>query len=575
MYNNHVLKRLVIAFSSFLTLVSYGYAASVSLTPSSGLYAVGQNIAITMSVTGNKESINAVAGQLSFSKDILQISSIVKDGSIIKLWAEEPTFSNKAGTVNLAGVVFNGFNSPKGKIVTINFTAKRSGSASVLFSSGSVLANDGEATNVLEDLNGATLTIGETDKSPKPSTSPSVNALTPAAPIVTSNTHPNIDAWYTNVVATFAWAPPSDVVDVKGSLDTLPNGSPTDSYGLDTKTKTLNIPADGVYYFHLQYKNALGWGGITHYPVKIDTTRPEVLSIKLLGDKDKIRALPSFIINSKDKTSGIASFGMKLDYEDVVSIAPQGDDTIYTISGIAPGKHTLIVRALDKANNATTDSIDFDIIPLEKPVITSYKENLLPGEKIELTGKTKYASSTVEVTYTDEQNNEYKDTTPTNYNGDWKITFGPQLRPSIYQMRVRVIDPSDGAQSYFTDPKRVTIKAIEPFSITKFILDWLSIILLSIFATFLILIVAWYCYKKFKEYRNRILREMGRAEALLPKDLEALTKNLVDNHDILMAVAESRELTKEEDAMLENLKRQLETTDKDLIDKVKSSRYLP
>ena len=58
-------------------------------------------------------------------------------------------------------------------------------------------------------------------------------------------------------------------------------------------------------------------------------------------------------------------------------------------------------------------------------------------------------------------------------------------------------------------------------------------------------------------------------------DIEALTRNLVDNHDMLMAVAENRDLTKEEDAMLENLKRQLETTDKDLIEKVKSSRYLP
>ena len=575
MYVNQSIKRLIIAPFLFLIFSLQAYSASVSLLPASGLYVVGQNISITMYVTGNKEPINAVAGQLKFSKDMLQISSIVKDGSIIKLWAEEPTFSNKAGTINLAGIVFNGFNEVKGKIVTINFTAKRTGQASVLFSSGSVLANDGNATNVLEDLNGASLTISEGDRNPKPSTSPSSNALTPAAPIITSSTHPNTDAWYTNITAIFAWNPPSDVIDVRGSLDMLPNSVPTDIYGVDLKTKTVNIPTDGIYYFHLQYKNALGWGAITHYPVKIDTVRPEVLSIKLIGDKEKLRALPSFTINAKDRTSGIASFSLKLDYEDVVSIAPQGEDTVYTISGIAPGKHTLIVRALDKAGNATTDSIDFGIIPLEKPIITSYKDTLSQGDKIELAGKTKYASSTVEVVYIDDQNNEYKDTTATNFNGDFTMTFLPHLKAGLYQMKARVIDNSDGAQSYFTDPVKVTIKSIEPFSLGAFLLNWLSLILISIVATFLILLVLWYCYRKFKEYRNRILRKMGRAEALLPRDIEALTRNLVENHDMLMAVAENRDLTNEEDAMLENLKRQLETTDKDLIEKIKDSRYLP
>jgi signal transduction histidine kinase len=142
-------------------------------------------------------------------------------------------------------------------------------------------------------------------------------------------------------------------------------------------------------------------------------------------------------------------------------------------------------------------------------------------------------------------------------------------------MKARVIDNSDGAQSYYTDPKRVTIKSVEPFSLGTFILNWLSLILIAIVATFLILLILWYSYRKFREIKNRIARRMNRAEALLPRDIEELTKNLVENHDMLMAVAENRDLTKEEDAMLENLKRQLETTDKDLIEKVKSSRYLP
>jgi hypothetical protein len=88
MHVNRLIKRLIIATFSFLTLYLQANSASISLLPASGLYTVGQNIPITMYVTGNSEAINAVSGQLSFSKDMLQISSIVKDGSIIKLWAE-------------------------------------------------------------------------------------------------------------------------------------------------------------------------------------------------------------------------------------------------------------------------------------------------------------------------------------------------------------------------------------------------------------------------------------------------------------------------------------------------------
>jgi hypothetical protein len=66
------------------------------------------------------------------------------------LWAEEPSFSNAEGSVHFEGVALSpGFNGPSGKVITVFFKAKALGSASLNFSSASVLANDGKGTNIL------------------------------------------------------------------------------------------------------------------------------------------------------------------------------------------------------------------------------------------------------------------------------------------------------------------------------------------------------------------------------------------------------------------------------------------
>jgi hypothetical protein len=269
----------------------------------------------------------------------------------------------------------------------------------------------------------------------------------------------------------------------------------------------------------------------------------------------------------------MGTYNVKLDYDDVIVVQALGEETPYNIETIKPGKHIMIVRGLDKAGNATTDSLEFVIQPLEAPLLTEYKTALYMGEKIDIAGKTKYSSSTVEVVYVDEDDREFKDTVTTDINGNFDFTFSPRLKEGVYQLKARVTD-SDGGQSYYGDPIRVTVQGSRSLLIGSYIIHYFALAVICIILLAFLIALVWYLHRKFKEFRLHVIRNSERAEELLPRDIEELTKNLVENHDLLMAVSASRELTKEEDAMLEKLKRQLENTDKDLIQKIKGSKYI-
>lgn len=135
-------------------------AATLSFSQNNSSYTVGQTFSVNLYTSSSGQSLNAVSGVVSFPSDKLQVVSISKAGSILSLWAEEPSFSNSAGTVSFEGIVLNpGFTGANGKILVINFRAKAVGQANLRLSSGAVLANDGTGSNILTGMGTASIQI--------------------------------------------------------------------------------------------------------------------------------------------------------------------------------------------------------------------------------------------------------------------------------------------------------------------------------------------------------------------------------------------------------------------------------
>ena len=135
-------------------------AATLSFSQNNSSYTVGQTFSVNLYTNSSDQSMNAVSGVVSFPSDKLQVVSISKAGSILSLWAEEPSFSNSAGTVSFEGIVLNpGFTGANGKILVINFRAKAVGQANLRLSLGAVLANDGTGSNILTGMGTASIQV--------------------------------------------------------------------------------------------------------------------------------------------------------------------------------------------------------------------------------------------------------------------------------------------------------------------------------------------------------------------------------------------------------------------------------
>ncbi len=136
---------LIIFFNLFIFHV---FAANIGFSANISTYNVGSTINVKVYVSSNS-SINAIAANIQFPKNLLSLLSISKTGSIINLWAQEPVLSNTYGTGSFEGVVLKGYSGNYGKAVTLVFRAKAVGKAMISFKSASILANDGNGTEVL------------------------------------------------------------------------------------------------------------------------------------------------------------------------------------------------------------------------------------------------------------------------------------------------------------------------------------------------------------------------------------------------------------------------------------------
>ncbi|MBU4579610.1 cohesin domain-containing protein, partial [Patescibacteria group bacterium] len=281
---------LIFVFFSVSGASNAAHAASLYFSPSSGSHAVGSTFSVSVLTSSANQAMNAVSGVISFPANKLEIVSLSKSGSIISLWVQEPSFSNVTGTINFEGIVLNpGFIGASGKIITINFKAKAAGSAALSFSSGSILANDGKGTNILEGLGSASFSITASASSSgappaEKNISPSVlpNSKVPSLPEIHSSTHPSQEKWYQNSNPEFSWKITPDILGVSLYLNDRPASNPGPASDGIFGVKTYENLADGVWYLHLKLKKGHTQfnTSLKTYPYSFDTlNRKNFLSV--------------------------------------------------------------------------------------------------------------------------------------------------------------------------------------------------------------------------------------------------------------------------------------------------------
>jgi hypothetical protein len=364
---------------------------TIYFSPSGGQHDVGSTFSVAVRVNTDGVAINAAEGSIVYDPDRLEVRSISKSGSIFTLWTTEPAFSNADGTITFGGGVPNpGYSGAGGQVITINFRAKAVADATgISLVSGTLLANDGNGTNILQSLGRATFSIGGA-AAPASTTVPAVSqpsaGSTIPMPALMSSTHPDHSVWHAHADPVFTWSVPAGVTEVRLVLADNESAIPRVKYAPAISTKSLPDVTDGTWFFRAQFVTAQGVGPVATYAFKIDTHSPEAFTINRTDDNDLTDPRPKIVFSAVDRTSGIDHYEVRVD-SDLITVTPDQAGTPYALSSQVPGVHHVTVKAVDRAAHETTAALEVTVMPIAAPVIIGSPSPAGTGHTFDLSGR--------------------------------------------------------------------------------------------------------------------------------------------------------------------------------------------
>lgn len=543
---------LIVSALYVFSMVQGASAATLQLTTDKDAFTIGDQFTVDVKTDSEGVGINAAQGTVQIAKDVLEIVSVDKAGSVFNFWLTEPTFSNDSGQVNFIGGSTSGFSGRSLQIVKITYRVKGSGKTDIIFTDGAVTASDGSGTNVLTAMKGLSITSVPSSEletiTPRPTqiTRPATRAeRLPDRPTITVAAYRDPEAWY-NFATQFSasWQLTDDITDVATAINNNPSFTPTVSGGL-FDNEIFPPVSEGVSYLHVRMRNGIGWGPTLHYRLAIDTTPPPAFHAKIQEGAATDGPTPTIEYSASDGLSGLKRYYIQMNGGGVRTI----EKGPYTLEPQKPGKYLIKIGAEDNAGNSVESILNLEILPIEAPRITSLITTdvfvgegrldvigtALPDVKLQIELKTKEGQV--------EQSIEIR----SDIRGSWATRFDKPLKKGNYVVEVLARD-ARGASSYpvVSDVFRVRPRpalALGEIEVTQFWFFFLLVIgLLGAF------VAGWLFVRFEREQRARKIiicqRDISNMLAMLKKDIDRILDKYTDDKIDETEVAEIGHLAK-------------------------------
>lgn len=353
-------------------------AAKLFFTPGSTSVTVGQPVEVTLAVAADGQAINASQGQITWSPTMLSFDGVSKQGSIFSYWATEPTYQPPNTVSYDGGLPTPGYDGQAGTILRLTFTAQAAGTVRIILSEAIVLANDGQATNILTTTGESVLTVSVEPKTtvttqPRSSTSP--------PPQIRSTNYPDPTKWYRESVVALGWTKPDGLLGVSYSVTQDEHTVPDTTRETTALSTTITLGGEGIWYLHLRGEYPDGWSAVGHYALRYDQTAPDAFVPRFPSGHEPSTAVPMLEFSAVDSGSGLASYAYSLDGGPSRQTASP-----ITLTSLTPGSHTVTVTAYDQAGNARGAVVNFTTNGYPAPVITSLNTPLLLLDRIVVNG---------------------------------------------------------------------------------------------------------------------------------------------------------------------------------------------
>lgn len=561
----HAAKISLITFA--VSIFFYGSqsvnAASLALSPATGVYEAGATFSVRILVNTEGSSINAAEGTLSFNPSELSVVAVSRASSIFGLWTQEPSFSNSAGTISFGGGSPTGYSGSVGSVVTVTFRAATAGTPKVSFSNGSVLAADGRGTNILRTMQSGAYTIAAVEQIAEAEQIIEYVAPpdTPSAPLVQADSHPDQEGWYTSTSSVLSWNLPGDIVAVRTLLDDSPNTIPTVVYDPPIDSKTLTDLPQGVSYFHVQFRNKNGWGRVAHYRLAVDSGAPERFSIAISEEADLSNPIQTLLFSVDDSTSEVNKFLIQIDGGEPLVYIDETGSSSYALPQLDPGNHTVVVEAFDAANNSVVATFSFTIEAFERPRFTEYPTEINKEVIPVIKGQTRpYAKVFVSLTpagftkRAEAAQNEYE--VASDENGEFVFIPNNRLELGVYELSAVAVDQY-GAKSERSDVVRIAVQQPGYLAIGSLLVSVLSIVVTLLGLVTLLVLIVLFVVRRIRTLRTRVHIEADEALSVFDEQHHKVMKVLESQASALAQSRKANKLTKNEEALVEDVTKTL------------------
>ncbi len=372
MTSSRAVRRIFLFAVVIFFLASRGAsAATLQINSDSTTLSPGSITMLSVILNSEGVAINNAEAKIIFPRDLLEVVSINKNGSIFSLWVEEPTYSNSTGVINFnGGIPTPGYTGSFGSVVTIVVKAKAAGKADLIFADAAVRANDGSGTDVLTSKQGRSLSVIQSEQPVTPTVVP-VNSTNLALQI-TSPTHGNQDFWYKDTDPIFRWNVPAGADAIQTTIDSNTKGVPHVTYIPTIKEKSVKDLEDGIWYFKVRASRGEEWGPIATYVTRIDNTIPKINNVAFSYDDDKkILNIKADVI---DETSGLDYYNVYVNDLLVKKVlAAEFTNGNYGLAFNRPGDNTVKLVAVDRAGNSDEATGAFKASPMLNQVSEASK----------------------------------------------------------------------------------------------------------------------------------------------------------------------------------------------------------
>jgi Bacterial Ig-like domain/Cohesin domain len=545
---------LLLVCVSFVLGASPALAATLSMSPATGVYSVGGTFTVSVTVNTSGAAINAADGTLSFNPRELQVVSVSRASSIFNLWTTEPTFSNGAGTVSFSGGSPTGYTGNGGTVLLITFRTLSAGSPKVTMSSGSVLAADGRGTNVLTSMGSGAYTISAVETSPTPEVIVEyvAPANTPAAPKITSETHGDQTGWSKEKTAKLNWSIPNDVIAVRTLLDESPGSIPTKVYDSPIKNITVDDLSDGVSYFHIQFKNEEGWGKVTHYRLAVDATAPTGLTVVLPTDANLANPTQKLIASTTDSAgSPIALYKVQVNGGEVFEVQNEKNLGEIVLKDLKPGRQSVMIEAYDAAGNVAVTSFTFDVESFDAPRFTDIPAVVNSGVVPVFVGTTR-PNSAVTITLTSAGVQPLTFTSQSDETGSFRFIPDGKLLDGVYHLTALASDEF-GAQSLQSEEVSFVVQPFGLVRIGSYLVSLLSVLMPLIALVVLSVLLLFYVVARFKRLRSRVKVESSEVVAALHQQFSRIRSVLQEHENTLIETRKTKKLTVAESSLMTDI----------------------